>query len=76
MADLRRKKPAFIVVSHNEDYSDFKEFRRLLREDYRAVPHFPMRRFNVYHHKDHALREPPRPPVRRTPKPPKRAPAP
>ncbi|MCB9546381.1 MAG: glycosyltransferase family 39 protein [Myxococcales bacterium] len=76
MADLRRKKPAFIVVSHNEDYSDFKEFRRLLREDYRAVPHFPMRRFNVYHHKDHALREPPRPPVRRTPKPPKRAPTP
>ncbi|MEZ4464247.1 MAG: hypothetical protein R3F43_06955, partial [bacterium] len=38
MADLRRARPAFIVVSHNEDYRDFKDFRTLLREEYRAVP--------------------------------------
>ena len=61
VADLRAAKPAFIVISKNERYTQWTDFVRLLREDYREVPHFKMRRFVTYHHKDHRLTKPPRP---------------
>lgn len=69
IADLRRTKPAFIVVSTNERYHKWKAFKRLLREEYRVLPHFKMRRFVTYYHKDQALPKPPRPhPKKRKPK--------
>ena len=61
IADLRAAKPAFIVISKNERYTKWTGFVRLLREEYRKVPHFKMRRFVTYHHKDHRLKKPPRP---------------
>ena len=65
VADLRAAKPAFIVISKNERYAKWTGFVRLLREEYRVVPHFKMRRFVTYHHKDHKLTKPPRPHRRR-----------
>lgn len=61
MQDLRRNRPTFIVVSHNEDYKDFKDFRKLLREEYRPAPGFTTRRFNLYLRKDHPWKEAPKP---------------
>jgi hypothetical protein len=61
IADLRRARPAFIVISKNERYSGWKDFRKLLREQYRVLPHFKMRRFVTYYRKDHKLKKPPRP---------------
>ncbi len=67
--DLKAKRPAFIVVSKNEDYRDWADFRALLRTDYQPVPHLRMRAFTVYHRKDHALVKPVRPNPPRRPKP-------
>jgi hypothetical protein len=61
MADLERDRPAFIVVSRNENYSKFKAFRALLRNDYTRVPHLKMRQFVLYHRADHPLVKPPKP---------------
>lgn len=59
--DLRRERPAFIVLSKNERHYGWKAFTKLLREEYRVVPHFKMKRFVTYHRKDHRLPKPPRP---------------
>lgn len=61
MADLRARRPAFIVVSQNEDYRDFKDFRRLLREAYEPFPGFTTRRFTFHVRKDQPLPANPRP---------------
>ena len=61
MAELKADEPAFIVVSRNEDYQDFTDFRELLRTRYRVVPHLKMRQFVTYVRKDHPLKVPPRP---------------
>ena len=61
IADLRREKPAFIVVARNERYDKFTAFKKLLREEYRRIPHMPTRgRFTTYRHKQFKLRKPPR----------------
>lgn len=77
IADLKAERPAFIVVSRNEDYRKFEAFKTLLRRDYRRVPHLRMRQFVLYHRADHPLVKPPRPnpPRRKRPRV-KRAPKP
>lgn len=64
IADLRRARPAFIVLSKNEQHAGWTAFTQLLREEYRIVPHFKMKRFVTYHRKDHPLAKPPRPHAR------------
>lgn len=66
IADLERDRPAFIVLSRNEDYSQFTALKSLVRKDYRVVPGLNESGFSVYHRKDHPL---PAPPARRPPRP-------
>lgn len=71
IADLERDKPAFVVLSQNEDYSAFTALKALMRTEYRAVPGHGQRGFSVYRRKDLELRAPPKRATRR-PKRPKR----
>ena len=52
--------PAFIVTSRNEDYQEFTEFKQLLKTQYRRVPQAHSRRFELFRHRDHPLKDPPR----------------
>lgn len=61
MGELGAAPPAFIVVSRNEDYRDFTEFRAFLNAHYRVVPHFVQSQFVTWVRKDHPLPVPPRP---------------
>ncbi len=70
IADLKKNRPAFIVVSHNELYRDWTAFKALLASDYQPVPNLRMRQFTVYNRRDHVLVKPvrPNPPRRAKPK--------
>lgn len=70
ITDLQRGRPAFIVLSRNEDYSQFTALKALVREHYRVVPGLNLTGFSVYHRKDFPLRAPPTPPrpVRKPPR--------
>jgi hypothetical protein len=56
---LKRDKPVFLVLSHNERYREFKAFNKLIRDDYRPVRGFRTRGFSVYYRKGHTLTSPP-----------------
>lgn len=45
---LKDDAPAFIVLSHNENYRKFKAMNKLLRAKYRAVRSLKVRGFSVY----------------------------
>ena len=57
--DLHRVKPAFIAVSRNEDYREFKAFKDLLAKDYVIVPDTGTQALSLYRRKDFKLRKPP-----------------
>ena len=69
--DLKRVKPAFIAVSHNEDYHEFKALVDLLAHEYVVVPDTGTRTLTLYRRKDVKLAKPPVPPAPRRPVPPK-----
>jgi len=64
IADLKRVRPAFIAVSRNEDYREFKAFRDLLSTRYVAVPETGTTAISLYRRKDFKLRTPPVAPKR------------
>lgn len=64
IAQLEAADPPYIVVSRNEDYSDFAAFKTLLRRDYQRVP-FRSGSFTLYRHKDHPSAEKAKPAVRK-----------
>lgn len=45
--ELKRDKPSYIVLAHNERYGKFIALKRLLRQRYRKAP-APVRGFSVY----------------------------
>ncbi|MGB0645779.1 MAG: ArnT family glycosyltransferase [Bradymonadia bacterium] len=56
--ELKRDKPSYIVLAHNERYGKFIALKRLLRRHYRKAP-VPIRGFSVYRLKKSAsLRTP------------------
>ena len=55
---LKRDKPAFLVLSHNERYRSFKALNQMLRKDYRPVKGLRTRGFSVYYRKGHTLTSP------------------
>ncbi len=59
IADLQRVRPAFIAVSRNEDYREFKAFKDLLAKDYAIVPDTGTQALSLYRRKDFKLRKPP-----------------
>ena len=69
IADLKRVRPAFIAVSRNEDYREFKAFKELLAKDYVVVPDTGTQALSLYRRKDFKLRRPPMPPPARASKP-------
>ncbi len=72
IAELEWYEPAFVVLSHNEDYSKFTALKRLTRDRYRRVPNLSVRGFSVYHRKDLKLRAPPA--AKKKPRPKRRKP--
>lgn len=68
IADLEEEEPAFIVLAHNEDYSDFEALKALIRADYRRVPNLRVPRFSIYYRKDHVLTDPPKARGRKKPR--------
>lgn len=51
-AELEAGKPAFIAVSRNEGYRDWKAFKSMLRRDYRIVRRKKQRGMTLYKRKD------------------------
>lgn len=49
---LKTDRPAFIVLSHNENYRKFKAMNQLIRARYRAVKTLKVRGFSVYRLKE------------------------
>lgn len=68
IADLKRVHPAFITLSRNEDYQEFKALKELLAKDYVVVPDTGAANLSLYRRKDFKLRKPPVAP-KRPPKP-------
>ena len=52
MSQLKRDRPVFIVLSHNEKYRKFTALNALLTAEYRAVRGPWKRRFSVYRRRD------------------------
>jgi hypothetical protein len=77
IAELKKSRPAFIVVAANEDCSNFAAFQELLRKDYRRVPAVGQPTLSLYRRADRELKKPPTPPrppaVARRPAPPRPA---
>lgn len=64
-AELVEGRPAFIAVSRNEGYRDWKAFKSLLRKEYQRIPQVGGRGIKLYKRKDHPWVKEPRKRARR-----------
>ncbi len=53
MSDLKKNRPAYIILSNNELLEGFDAFLEFLDQDYKPVHRLSGRRFKIYRRKDH-----------------------